>query len=195
MFSTITQFIPTLCNILIVYCKLKDFADLITKFTDEFFFEVTGSYATYYLLGYLLYTCNIKLHYRYFFYIATIVGSIMTVALRECSNNVIFIEFYSFNVVMETLGGFIFFKYVVKNWIEYLLKFNFIKKLIESLSETSLGIYLIHVAILRVYSIIDLHSYFINPIIGVPIFSFIVMLTCYIIIYILRKITIFRVIT
>ncbi|ORX64313.1 hypothetical protein BCR32DRAFT_287175 [Anaeromyces robustus] len=199
LFSTVTQFIPTLSNIILHYFKSKRVSDILTKYTNGLCFEVAGSYATYYLLGYLLNDVDLsKKHiYRYLFYIVGIVGSISTIILRAAdNNNEKFVQFYSFNVNMATVGIFIFHKYVFSKFVDYIVKVNFIKSLISSLSECSLGIYLIHMAIFRAYAKFHIHSYdVIDPIFGVPIFSFVVLLTCYIIIYLLRKIPIFKTLT
>ena len=129
------------------------------------------------------------------------IATIVTIILRFKSsyntnlNNGHFVEFYSFNVVITTIGLFIFFKYEVNYFISKLVQIKLFKNFLMSLSECSFGIYLIHMFILQAYTKLNIHTQNFNPIFWAPIFTTIVFVTCYIIIYCLRKISFFKYIT
>jgi len=202
IFSIATQFIPTLCNILTEIYGLKELPSIISEYFKGLYLELAGNYATYYLLGYLLSTCEFRRKiYRYILYLFSLIGLVGTVVLRFKSsfrtrkNNGRFVEFYSFNVVLATVGLFVFHKYEMNTVIDRLMRVKIFKTFLMSLSECSFGMYLIHMFVLRAYTKLNIHVQTFNPVIWTPIFTAIVFFTCYIVIYLLRKISFFRTVT
>jgi len=202
VFSIATQVIPTICNILTDIYGLKELPSILSEYVKGLYLELAGSYATYYLLGYLLSTCEFRRKiYRYIIYLLSLIGLISTCVLRFKSsfktrkNNGHFVDFYSVNVVLATTGLFVFHRYEVSSIIDRLIRVKIFKNFLMSLSECSFGMYLIHMFILRAYTKLHVHVQTYNPLIWTPIFSVIVFFTCYIVIYLIRKISFFRSVT
>ncbi|ORX59953.1 hypothetical protein BCR36DRAFT_342110 [Piromyces finnis] len=199
LFSIISQLIPTLHTIFYDYLKIKEFK-VITNYTKSLLVEISGSYIVYYLLGYLLNKEFSKKIYIYLSYIIGILGTLLTFALR-CGYSLYlkrtdfyFVDFHCINVVMESIGTFVFFKYPVKKYIDKLIEYKSFKKVLITLSDCSFGIYLLHYNIIRILKqAIPNDTY--NTLWWVPVSSFIIYFISFIIIYFIRKISLFREIT
>jgi len=202
IFSITSQLIPTVGNILEKYYDYPGLAKIIRTYNDGLYLEIAGNYTTFYILGYLLSSKEIKRRiYIYLYYIVGVLGLFLTffyrykMSYKTKRNDFSVAEFYSFNVVMMTVGAFMFFKYTLNHIIEPLMNIEILKKILMSFSECSFGMYLIHMAILRAYNYFGISILLHNTLFWVPIYALIVYLTCFIIIFLLRKISFFRIVT
>jgi surface polysaccharide O-acyltransferase-like enzyme len=191
------QFLPTVC----------DFFDSFTKygggvgrdFLETLRLSAVSSYINYYMLGYLLNTKIFRKKWQiYSFYLVGILGLVLTVSLRFLScysmrrDSGAFGNYNSFNVAMETIGIFMFFKYTVDYYLPKFLRWRIFKKLLINLSDCTFGIYLIHMTVYHGLYKLEFHPMSFNPIFCGPIYSVIVYLLSYFCIYMLRKIPILR---
>jgi len=186
---------------------IGDFYDSFTKygfsvarqFIDSLRLTPIGNYVNYFMLGYLLNTYTFKKKWQVFlFYVLGIIGLVSSVILRFAScyslhrESGAFSDYNSFNVTLETIGIFMFFKYSVQKYLKVLLKYRMFKKALIQLSDCSFGIYLIHMAIYHIIYRCHLHPFSFNPIICAPLCSILVYLLSFICIYFLRKIPIIK---
>jgi surface polysaccharide O-acyltransferase-like enzyme len=199
--SILSQLFPTLRYVLRDICKFEN-VEVFTNFTASLRMELVGSFTVYYLLGHVSTWHTIrKKKYLYLSYLVGFVGLIMTPVLHILQNRGRdseirkFYDYYAFNVVMTSVGGFIFFKYEVTKWLNPLFKKKWFVKIVLTLSDCSFGIYLSHFSLAKFLSIMGLHAATFEPLFFLPIQTVIVFITTFIVVYFLRKIPLFRQIT
>jgi len=188
----ITQFLPTTLEF--------SFNDIVKKIKDPI--EKIGGVVVYYLLGYLLnsHTFSKKLYVRCCYYIG-LAGSLLTIGLRfyaayvEKKDNNDFAQFSDLNIGMAATGIFMFFKHTLAERINNIMERTFVNKIIISLSECSFGVYLIHMTVYHFFSRFDFHTQSLNPAYWTIIYTTILYLVSYIIIFLMRKVPILRAIT
>ncbi|OUM61584.1 hypothetical protein PIROE2DRAFT_20928 [Piromyces sp. E2] len=175
----------------------------LTEFKSELKIELLGDLTTYYLLGYLLSSGHIK--NKFYIYLLSLMGIISPflnagVGYLECYHRGM--EQSDFNtyyenlfVSLSTIGTFIFFKYIVSGWVEPLMRVEIIKKFVLKLSECSFGSYLVHMAVYNLYHRFKIHSTIHPTYYWIFVYSVLIYMTSFIIIYILRKISIFKHVT
>jgi len=193
------QFFPTLTRFCNVF--LKNDINIITSFASKLMLEMQGSSSAYYILGYLLSTQDFTKTQIIIIYLVGLASLILTVILRflEChikngeGND--FGSYESFNVMLSTVGIFVFFKYTVNKWIEPLMKFKYIKKFIMKLSECSFGIYLVHMTIFNLFHRYNFLPFTFDPYYFVPVYTIIVFTCSFIVIFLLRLIPFFKQVT
>eukprot|EP00833_Pecoramyces_ruminatium_P018082 jgi/Orpsp1_1/1192114/evm.model.d7180000090699.1 len=125
-------------------------------------------YTSYYILGYYLSKIiiknNIKLYLIYFVGLVSLYGTyIIKITLsykyekeinRYTENN------HSLNVVMTTISIFIFFKHTINKLLEKLLsRIKNFKIVLKTLSDFSLGCYLIHVVYIDLFKRLNFKFY------------------------------------
>jgi len=193
------QVIPTTLR----YLKLFDFGveyfSVLSEFFDKLKIEMGGSYAVYYLLGYILSVHDFKKKsHRYIIYVLGFLATVVTPVLyiyhsnKSKKNEALFVEFYNFHVTVSTVGGFVFFKYAVNSWIQPLLEKEWFVKTLNILSECSFGVYLWHMAINKFFSVYNFTCLFIDPIFGVPIISVINYVVSFILTYLMKQVPYLR---
>lgn len=154
---------------------------------DEFF-----GYSFYFVLGYILHNKKLNKKEQNYSYVIGILGFLLTATLTLLATaklDVTFSKFYSYlrvNVLMESIGIFIFFKYnCTKN--KYMLR------IINEISKYSFGIYLVHLLILEgLNKYCGIDTMIFNPIFSVPAITMIVFGTSLICMFILKKIPIVK---
>jgi len=197
LFSCVSQLIPTVCYI-IKNIFIVDAIDYVSTFLNSLKIETSGSFTVYFLLGYMLNTEEFSRKYIILSYAIGVLGQALTLLTRFIAthDNLRYLDFHCFHVAMATLGTFMFFKYVVSRCINYLIEKKFFKKLLLSLSDCSFGIFLIHYLVLKLmWDVFNFNGNSFNPIICAPLFSIVVFLIGFSIIYLIRKISFFRQIT
>jgi len=176
------------------------FNELVKQIKDPF--ETVGSVTVYYLLGYLLNSHEFsKKRYINSSYAVGAGGSALTVGLRFLASYVEqkdtddFSEFSSFNVGMAACGIFMFFKYALNSFIERAMRKNWVNKIVLTLSDCSFGIYLVHLTIYHGFSRINFHTQSLNPIYWTAIYSIIIFVVSFGVVYLMRKVSLLRFIT
>lgn len=155
---------------------------------EVYFF--TG-FVGYYVLGYYLKDLNIEKKNRILIYIAAIASGILTMfgtyILTQNKGTFvdIFNTYYSPNVMMMSVGMFIFVKNI--NWNNLLQNNYQLKKIILYVSSLSFGIYLIHPMLIELIKPFRFYSEAFPPLLGIPIVSIIIMLASGIIIGVMKK--------
>jgi len=198
----LSQFLPTLISIFVNILNIN--INMVIDFFKNFKIELVGSFSVYYILGHLLYTHNFNNKKKYFFlwYVIGIVCLMITVILRflevynkkdEEDND--FGKYNNFFVALTAISTFIFFKYNVSKWIDPLMKNEIIKKIVLKLSECSFGIYLVHMTVYDILHRFNFHSVTLDPYYWIPFYSMIVYIICFLLIYLLRKIELFKLVT
>ena len=149
----------------------ESIADTLNKILDTVNFNIVLGYTGYFVLGYVLSKAELTKKQTKIIYIACVIGFAATVALSSgvsvLKNNSVdlFIDYLSFNVLLESIGVFVFFKN---------LKLKITEKtgnVLSKLSKYSFGVYLVHLLIFEIvtdYLKIDMLR--INPIISLPVF-------------------------
>jgi len=195
------QLIPTINKITNDFFHFK--ISYLNFFYSKIFIELTGNYSVYYLLGYLLSSHEFsKKSHIISLCVIGLVSQTITVIFRfmECyiknkeANN--FGDYNSFFVSLTTIGTFIFFKYYLNLIIEPLMEKGWIKKLILKLSECSFGVYLVHVTVFNiVHFCFNLGPTTFDPLWFIPIYTILIYILSFILIYLLRLIPIFKQVT
>jgi len=196
--------IPTVCEVIIRFTPIAVVGEVIRSFLNALrLYPFTGC-ITYFMFGYLLNVTTLtKKWHIYAFYVMGIAGFILTpiLVISAChlENKKVrtFGDYMNFNVTMETFGIFIFFKYTFNQYLTQLIKKKpIVKRIITIISDCSFGIYLIHYHIYHVLMKLNFHPHsFGFPILFVPFYSLIIFIISFIIIYLLRRIRIFKQLT
>jgi len=199
------QIVPTIVHLISFFFDFQEIS-MLKEFFDKLLFEMAGSYSVYYILGYLLSTYEFKKKRNiYLMYLVGFLGTFLTSffylyeSIKKKKIEGSMINFFCFPVVMSTIGGFIFFKYAVNDFIQPLIEKPWVVKTINVLSECSFGVYLWHLFILGVLSIFlgtngsTIFGIPINTIFGIPIDTTITYIISFILTYIMRKIPYIRV--
>jgi len=192
---TITLFLVFTCQFMVTSLRFW-IPDNVYKFVDPF--ETAGSFTAYYMLGYFLKSHDFSNISKYFYYFVGFLGIALTEILRflDCyikkESSGLFGNYSSFNVTMSSVGLLIFFKYFVNERIKNIMKNESFKKVIVALSDCSFGVYLVHMTVYHLYVKFKLHTQTFNPLYWAFIYTAIIYTTSFVIIYLLRKIKIFR---
>lgn len=190
-----------LCLAFLLSSLIPTIVILINDFTDSVFingiasaikisaqsmkiYAVTG-YAGYFILGYYLNNKDLTKYQRRIIYILGIVGFVLTIvltymnAIKLQKPNENYYDFFSVNVLLESIAVFVFFKY---------RKFK-ANNLIAELSKNSYGVYLVHALIMEILSLhFGINTFSYNAVIAVPGIGMIVFITSHLISLILNHI-------
>ncbi|ORX85891.1 hypothetical protein BCR32DRAFT_275848 [Anaeromyces robustus] len=169
----VSQLIPTICEIFEVFFGVKD--QTVRTFIGSTMSYTFYGYTNYFFLGHLLGTTEIKKkNYIYGIYVIGLLGILFTVALRIGSAIVYnqethnFQEYNHFNITMNTIGFFCFFKYTVSQWIKPFIEKPEYKSILTILSDCSFGIYLVHYSVYHFFFKIGLNSITFHPLFCAP---------------------------
>jgi len=198
------HFIPTVCEAIIRFTPIGVAAEVVRSFLNALRLAPFTGCITYFMFGYLLNsTVLTKKWHIYSFYIIGIAGFFLTPILVisvchiEGKQVRTFGDYMNFNVCMETVGIFMFFKYSFNKYLtELMKKQQIVKRIITTVSDCSFGIYLVHYHIYHVLIKLNFHPHTIGfPLLFVPFYSSIIFVISFVIIYLLRKIDIFKQLT
>ncbi|MBQ9327973.1 MAG: acyltransferase family protein [Solobacterium sp.] len=147
----------------------------------------------YFFLGYYLHSVELSVSQQHICYGIGIIGAVLTILLTVIIStwngepNGMFLEYLSFNVMMEFLGVFTFGKY-------QLSKFHSpsIKKRVGILSDLCFGVYLIHVVILDALHIVGITTLWIHPIVGITVVFVFTSVSSFFASWILHKIPVVK---
>lgn len=151
----------------------------------------------YFILGFILDKYKFSKSQKRIVYVLGFIGLIVTIfgtyILTKHNEGVLVEHLYSYyapNVIFTSIAIFL----IVKNidWDSVIGNNVFARKLIQSLSNTSFGIYLIHLLVLRVLSSgyigITINASLFNPLISIPLVSTITFVLSHFIVMILQKV-------
>lgn len=129
-----------------------------------------NGYISYFVLGYYLDHKNLSSSQRYFIYVVSLLGFGFTIGLtayisiRNGSPYDYYYNYLNMNVLFESIGVFVFFKYTFKN-----IKKEFLKNLIYKISKYSFGAYLIHMLFVDILWLnLNITTLSFNPVLSVP---------------------------
>lgn len=159
-----------------------------------------SEYWGYVLLGHFLKQIEVKKSHLKFYFEALVVGFLITLmgttwlTSRYNRADDFFLNLFLINVVLVAIGLFMIFKYL-DPWFKKVLSDRW-KKIIVTVSDLTLGIYLSHVLIMDIF----LRHFFgltwgptsMNPILGIPIFSLAIFGITLLLVYILSRIPVLK---
>lgn len=148
----------------------------------------------YYVLGYYLNSIDIEKKNRIIIYIMASVGGILTMfgtyVLTQDKGKFVdtFNSYLSPNMIVMSIGIFVFVKNI--DWNNIVDNNYRLNRLISDMSSLSFGIYLAHVIILELVKPFRFYFNILDPILGVPIVSIVIVLICYVIIKLMKSLPI-----
>lgn len=171
--------------------NIKVVSNIISNINGYINLQFFGGWTLYFVLGYYINNKNLSKNQRKLICFCTIVSVLFTLVttLGYCwwYGKPMGILSYEYpNIVIYGIGIFIIFK-------EKVAKISFTdncKQIIYQVSKLTLGIYLIHVLILRILYQLGMSISVFHPAISVPVVSLITFMVAALIIWIIRKIPI-----
>ncbi|OUM62441.1 hypothetical protein PIROE2DRAFT_11291 [Piromyces sp. E2] len=190
--SVISYLVPTVHE----FFKIALGIDLqvFRTYVKNLVINTAGHYLGYYLMGYMVGShVFVRKKHIFYSYIVGVTGCLLSVILRfiscysfgENAHNMS--RYYNFNVAMGAYGIFVFFKYSVNRFVKPFMRIKFFRKILSTLADCSLGVYLIHLTIYHIFYCFNFHSQLFDPLYWVPIYSVILYSVSFILVYFLRK--------
>jgi len=197
---SLSQVIPFISIIFYYFVPSGDMIrSNIESFIGRFVIFMVGGYTTYYVLGYYLSNLDIKKERTKFIIycigIISLFGTciIKLIACYKLYDHIIdFGDYNAFNVTLSAIGIFIFHKYFINNLLNKLLQYKIFKTLILTLSNLSLGCYVIHMFYRDLFIRLKFHPYAFNTYFFPPIYALIIYIVSNITAYIIKKIPILK---
>ncbi|MDL2301453.1 acyltransferase family protein [Lachnospiraceae bacterium OttesenSCG-928-D06] len=165
-------------------------SDMFALIADRSKIDLICGYAGYFVLGYYLVFIGMKREMHKWIYIGAFFSAVLNIVLstkvswRLGEANASVYDSYSLFTFFIVLGVFLFFKEKVGNY-------SFSERgisIIKEISQSTLGIYLLHVGVLEVLQAYGLHSKSIFILFGVPLLSIGCFLLCFLLTFFLRRI-------
>ncbi len=173
----------------ISYCSFIPYINILNKIFNKLPIALICQYYSYFLLGYFLYNFDISPKKRKIIYIMGIL-SVITCALLtflvsqyEKTNIGNFYDNFSIFTFFEACALFLCFKNT------YFKSEKIYRKQITTISNCTLGIYIIHILIMNLlfdFNIIQITDF--NPILSIPLISILIFVFSLIITYLIKKI-------
>jgi surface polysaccharide O-acyltransferase-like enzyme len=158
--------------------------------TGDYQYKLLGylEYSGFLILGYFL--SQIKLDFKgnksiYFLaYLITVAISALVayfVSKHDHQLNLRIYSYFSLNTIIQTVALFMFIK-------EIHIKNKILEKITTTISAYSYGIYLVHIIVIGVLFRNGIYWSFANPLISLPLLTVFVLISSWLIIYLIRKI-------
>jgi surface polysaccharide O-acyltransferase-like enzyme len=197
-------------NLLIYYCiiwflavSIIPFIEKISGLDSRIDFNSISGFIGYFVLGFLLGKKDVSTKtfiILCILYLSLVCVTVIGTYYLTMKNEGVFSEYlYSYlapNTVLAAGSCFLLIKYLATN--STLLQSNSISKIIKTISACSFGIYLVHTVFLSLlkngYLGFQLSAFSGNPLLYVPLTSFIVFTLSFFIIFIIKKIPILKLI-
>lgn len=164
-------------------------------FLSNMNFRLIGGYSFYFMVGYFLDRNVINKKQRILIYFLGVCGFALTMLLTDRASvaaQISVTKYYGYltlNIMLESIAVFVWFKYNA----EKIMTNKNIKSVVAKLSKYCFGAYLVHVLIIDKLVEIDKVSHIgRNPLIAVPVFSFMALVIAFIISGILNHIPIVK---
>lgn len=145
-------------------------------------FHFTLGYLSYFILGYYLSKVDLSGKIRRLIYILSFLGFVSTITMSSFASlyrneaTGIFYEYFTINVMLESIGVFVFFKYTIPKII---INKN-LKNIILKLSKYSLGAYLVHAMVIeQLNNIGGLNTLSFNSVLAIPVITSIVFIVSF----------------
>ena len=178
-------------GIVIMYVADETIAYLASSIIQNINFHFTLGYIPYFILGYYLSKADISPEMRYIIYVLGILGFACTIlsasyiSIYMNEPNAVMYGDFTVNVMLQSLGMFVFFKYNVGP----LKVSRKMQTVITRLSKYSFGAYLVHVMVIeQLNNIFGLNTMSFNPILSVIVITLITCVISYAISYICNHI-------
>ena len=149
---------------------------------DEMNFYFTLGYLCYFVLGYYLSKVDLSCKIRRSIYILSFLGFVSTITMSSFAslyrNEAIamFYGYHTINVMLESIGVFVFFKYTIP---KIKIKNN-LKNIVLKLSKCSFGAYLVHAMVIeQLNNIWGLNTLSFNSVFAVPVITSIVFVVSF----------------
>ncbi|ORX43368.1 hypothetical protein BCR36DRAFT_586647 [Piromyces finnis] len=190
--SIISYLVPTIHEFFNIALNID--LQVFRTYVKNLVINTAGHYLGYYLMGYMVGShVFVKKKHIFYSYIVGITGCLLSVILRfiscysldENAHNLS--RYYNFNVAMGAYGIFVFFKYSVNRFLKPLMRVKSFRKILSTLSDCSLGVYLIHLTIYHIFYCFNFHSQLFDPLYWVPIYSIILYTISLFLVYYLKK--------
>lgn len=172
------------------------FQEYFTKIKFGIPLDFFGGYIGYYILGYYLNEKKITENKLILIYVSTLLSFVATVFgtyyLTQKANvySAEFESYFSPTVILMSIGLFLYFKNI--NFNKYIGTNTRLYDFIIDFSYLSFGIYLMHALILDLVFELKINAVFINPLIGIPLTTFITVSICFFIAKCFSKIPILK---
>jgi surface polysaccharide O-acyltransferase-like enzyme len=145
-------------------------------------------YTFYFVLGLYLSKLDMSRNVRKIIYLFAIIGAIATVLLnvaltiKNQTHSGNYYGNFTINVLMESVGAFVFFKYNVPNS-------ESTSKIMSNLAEYSFGAYLVHALIIEMMAnVVGIDTLSFYPIISVPFLAILVFILSFVVSALVKKI-------
>lgn len=191
----------------LVFCFIKTQLDLVSStllqgtalsiaenfktLFGNFNITLVMGFTSYFVLGFYLNKTELTRKKRFIIYALGIIGFILTILLNLfASKNAgktteTFYSANSLNVLLMSVGVFVWFKYNAKGT-------KTLNKLIVKLSKYSFGAFLIHIFIIQILTIFGIQSTSFHPVLSVPAITIFTAVSSYLISFILNKIPVIK---
>lgn len=175
----------------ISFCTFVPYINTLNVILSKLPIDLICQYYSYFLLGYFLYNFNISKKKRNIIYLMGILSIIACTLLTfliseyEKNNIVSFYDYFSIFTFFEACALFLFFKH------NYFKSEKIYRKQITTISNCTLGIYIIHILIMNLlfdFNIIKITDF--TPILSIPLISILIFIFSLIITFILKKLNI-----
>jgi len=152
--------------------------DKVGSLIGNFMIFMIAGYTTYYVLGYYLSKLEIKRdRTKFLIYCMGIICLFGTCVIKLITcykyydNITDYGDYNAFNVTLSAVGIFIFHKYFINDLLNKLLKYKIFKTSILTLSNLSLGCYVIHMLYYDLFQRLEFYSYQFNTYVFPPIYA------------------------
>lgn len=149
-------------------------------------------YAAYFILGYCLNKMELDKKSQYIIYLIGLIGFLSTIIISSimASKRELavpdYYDYFSLNVLMESIGIFVWFKYHSPN-------IHFLNSFISKLSLYSFGTFLVHDFLLEIFSRnYNLNSMTFHPIICIPFLAILIFIISTVISWLIHQIPILK---
>ncbi len=143
-----------------------------------------SSYVFYYILGYYLGNYDQSKKVRYSLYIASIISIAFVIVANIFESSIVSPTYNALHLLPIGVGVFVLVKNIFKNRES--------SNLLETIGNCSLGIYILHQFFINVvFKLLKLKWIVIHPYIGLLIYSFLIFLLTFMVVYIMKKIKVF----
>ena len=186
-----TFIIPQARDIASVFHKDRT-VELVNSVISKMNLSFIGGYTCYFILGHYLHTIEFSKKARCIIYALSALGFASTVlgcsfiSIYDNAPNGVMYGNFTLNVMLESLGVFVFFK----NLIDALKISERMQSIIAKLSKYSFGAYLVHALIIEVLNKIGLNTMSFNPVLSVISISAIVFVISFVVSYVCNHIPI-----
>lgn len=164
----------------------KPFEQFLLEFYDKFNVQLISTYSFYFVVGHYLFEYSINRFHRHVLYFLGIISPFATMMATyyiSVNNGAPFMCFYENYFICTTLEALAIFIFVYNHY-----KSGKFDNFFSQMSKRVIGIYIIHVLIMSIFTDIGLNPTTFNPIVFIPIYSILVFMVSYGLVVVIQKI-------